>query len=176
MPCSQTLIGIAKDCAVNLGGVKRVLAANYDDIATVTVTDNQISAITMNGAAAFVEFNFRPQTANFASTWQIGDGGAKYVQTLLAMVFSRMETSKRIAVMALAQADAVAIVEDANGKFWYLGKDYPLELNTGDAGTGTVRTDRNGYGITLEDNSRELPFEVNPSIIDALLIPDSTPK
>lgn len=167
MPCSQTLIGIAKDCAVNLGGVKRVLAANAADVTNVTVTDNIITAITKS--AAFVEFNFRPQTANFASTWQIGDGGAKYVQTLLAMVFSRMETSKRIAVMALAQADAVAIVEDANGKYWYLGKDNPLELNTGDAGTGTARTDRNGYGITLEDNSRELPFEVDASIIDGLL-------
>lgn len=167
MTCSQTLIGIAKDCAVNLGGVKRVLAANAADITSVTVTDNIITAITKS--AAFVEFNFRPQTANFASTWQIGDGGAKYVQTLLAMAFSRMETSKRIAVMALAQADAVAIVEDANGKYWYLGKDNPLELNTGDAGTGTARTDRNGYGITLEDNSLELPYEVDASIIDGLL-------
>lgn len=176
MSCSQTLSGIAQDCASNMGGIKRVLIANADDVASLTLTDDVITAITMVTAgtppvaAKFVEFYFRPNTSNMTSTWQVNaENGTKYVQTLLQMVFNRMETSKRASIMALAQADVVAIVEDNNGLFWYLGKDYPLALNAGDGQTGTARADRNGYSITLEDNSRELPREVDDAIISGLL-------
>lgn len=177
MSCSQTLSGIAKDCAVNMGGIKRVLLANKDDVSAITVTSGKISAITMVSAgtppvsAKFYEFLFRPNTGNFASSWQINnENGAKFVQTLLTMIFSRMETSKRVAIMALAQADLVAIVEDANGLYWFLGYDDPLMLADGsDAQTGTARADRNGYTVVLEDNSNELPYEVDGTIVSALL-------
>lgn len=169
MSCSQTLTGIAKDCAVNKGGIKRVLLANKDDVTAITVTDGKISAITKS--AAFLEFGFRPNTGNFASTWQINnENGSKFVQTLLTMIFGRMDTAKRVAIMALAQADLVAIVEDANGLFWFLGYDEPLILTDGsDAQTGTARADRNGYTVVLEDNSDELPYEVDAAIISGLL-------
>lgn len=176
MSCSQTLSGIPYDCAANIGGIKRVLIANAEDVTAKTITDDVITAITMaqHGTppayATFVEFFFRAGTSSKTSTWQVNaENGTAYVQTLLTMVFSRMETSKRAAIMALAQAAVVAIVEDNNGKFWYLGEDFPLTLNAGDGQTGTARADRNGYSITLEDNSRELPREVDDAIISGLL-------
>lgn len=176
MSCSQTLSGIAKDCTGNMGGIKRVLIANAADIDAVTITSDEVTAITMvtSGtppvAAKFVEFYFRPNTSNMTSTWQVNnENGTNYVQTLLQMVFNRMETSKRVAIMALAQAEVVAIVEDMNGKYWYLGYDNPMFLNAGDGPTGTARADRNGYSITLEDNSKALPYEVDDAIISGLL-------
>lgn len=169
MSCSQTLTGIAKDCAVNKGGIKRVLLANKDDVTAITVTDGKISAITKT--ASFLEFGFRPNTGSFSSAWQVNnENGSKYVQTTLTMIFSRMETSKRVAIMALAQADLIGIVEDANGAFWLLGYDEALMLASGsDAQTGTARADRNGYTVVLEDNSDELPYEVDAAIIPGLL-------
>lgn len=171
MPCSQTLSGIAKDCLVNKGGIKRVLLANKDDVTAVTVTDGQITAVTMASTKKFLEFGFRANTGNFSSTWQINaENGTKYVQTLLTMIFGRMDTAKRVAIMALAQADLVGIVEDANGTFWFLGYDEPLMIADGsDAQTGTARADRNGYTVVLEDNSDELPYEVDSTIISGLL-------
>ena len=41
---------------------------------------------------------------------------------------------------------------------WYLGHDEPLTLNAGDGLTGTARADRNGYSVTLRDNSLEMPL------------------
>ena len=87
----------------------------------------------------------------------------------LVLVFNRMETSKRVEISALAKNDLVAIVKDANGKYWYLGKDEPVGATAGDGLTGTARADRNGYSITLQDNSLEMPYEVEASIIDALV-------
>ena len=37
------------------------------------------------------------------------------------------------------------------------------------AATGTARADRNGYSITLQDNSLEMPLEVLDTIIDGIV-------
>ena len=170
MPCSQTLSGIARDCAPSIGGIKRVLIANAADVIAKTLTSGKVTAVTMSGGAKFKEYAFRPNTSNMASTYQVSaENGTTYVQTLLQMVFSRMETVKRVEITALAKAETVAIVEDMNGAFWFLGWDSPLLLNAGDGQTGTARGDRNGYSVTLEDDSLELPYEVDADIIDGLL-------
>lgn len=153
-----------------MGGIVRVLLANRDDVASITVTTDAISAITMVSTKTFKEYNFRPNTSNMTSNWQISaENGVSYVQTDLVMVFNRMETTKRVEISAMALADLVAIVQDANGKYWYLGYDNPLHLSAGDGQTGTARSDRNGYSVTLQDDSLALPMEVASSIIENLL-------
>ncbi len=95
--------------------------------------------------------------------------GVRYVTTDLLLQFNRMETAKRVEITALALGDLVVIAKDANGKYWYLGKDEPVNASAGDGQTGTARSDANRYTITLQDNSKEMPFEVDPSIVDALV-------
>ena len=169
MPCPQTLNGIARDCQSSMGGIRRVLMANFDDV-TVTVTDGIISAIAMAGSAKFKEYLFRRNTGSLTSAYQLSDTGNNGVQSDLLMVFTRLETTKRVEVEALAHAEAVAIVEDCNGKFWYLGKDEPLAIADGtNAATGTARADLNGYNVALQDHSLELPLEVDATIIAGLL-------
>ena len=77
--------------------------------------------------------------------------------------------TRAVAINALAQNELVAIVKDANNKFWYLGMNEAVTATTGDGVTGTARGDRNGYSITLQDNSHEMPYEVNPEIVAALV-------
>ena len=161
MACSQTLAGLVNDCAANMGGIKEVYLANKADVATITVTSNKVTAITMASTAKFHKYYFRPQTSSMSSNWQVNlDNGVKYVQTDLVMVFNRMETTKRVEVVAMAQGDLVALVRDSNGLLWLLGEENPLILSAGDGLTGTARSDRNGYSVTLQDNFSELPHEV----------------
>ena len=80
-----------------------------------------------------------------------------------------MDTTKRIEISALAQGELAVIVKDANGAYWFLGKDAPVKASAGDGLTGTARADRNGYSITLQDNSLELPLEVDAEIVDDLV-------
>jgi hypothetical protein len=65
--------------------------------------------------------------------------------------------------------DLAVIVKDANGKYWYLGKDEPVNASAGDGQTGTNRGDANRYTLTLQDNSLEMPYEVDATIIENLL-------
>ena len=172
MPCTQTLSGIAKDCGSSMGGVVEIYVANASDVTAKTVTDNKISAITMVSTKYFHKYGFARNTGSLSSNYTIDETtGARFVASDLVLQFNRMETTKRVEISALAQGELVVIVKDANGLYWYLGKDAPVKATAGDGLTGTARADRNGYSITLQDNSLEMPFEVAASIIDGLLPP-----
>lgn len=159
MACTQTLTGISRDCLGNNGGIRKVWLANYDNVASLTVASGAITAISMSNSEKFKLYEFARNTSSLSSNYAVNaENGTSYVESDLLMVFNRMDTSKRLEIVALAQGNLVAIVEDNNGNKWYLGKDFPVTINAGDGQTGTARADRNGYSITLRDESAELPF------------------
>lgn len=169
MACNQTLAGLVRDCNPSMGGIKRVLAANRDEVGDITIAEDKVSAIE-TGTGKFKGYAFPRNTGSMSSSYQISaENGTSFVQTDLVLVFNRMETAKRVEMTALAQNDLVVIVEDANGKYWLLGKDEPVRATAGDGLTGTARADRNGYSITLQDVSQEMPYEVDETIIEGLV-------
>ena len=181
MPCAQTLSGLARDCNPNMCGIKAAWINNFDEVSGLTVGTSsddkgKITAITLvNHAAAgatdpvyenFKKYTFRPATSNFESTLNASEeNGPQDVTTLINLVFGRMETTKRIEMEALSLADLAMIVQDSNDVYWYFGKDNPVFASTANGGTGTARSDRNGYGITLQDNAKTWPFEVKPDAV-----------
>ena len=135
--------------------------ANYDDVTDITITSNQVTGITMASGKKFKRYYFRPGTSSMTSTLNLDvAAGVNFVQTLLTMLFSRMETVKRVEMSALAVNDLRAIVKDSNGVYWLLGEEEPMIANAGDGQTGTARTDANRYSITLEDNNSTFPKEI----------------
>ena len=170
MSCAQTLAGITRDCEPNMGGVKEVLLANFDDVESVTVSTNQISAITMASSAKFKKYTFKPETASMTSTLNADPKlNLSYISTELVLQFNKMDTQKRVEIGALALGELVSIVKDMNDKYWYLGKDEPVLATAGSGETGTARGDKNAYGITLTDNAKEFPLEVDGDVISGLL-------
>ena len=170
MPCLQTLSGLARDCSSNMGGILEVLIANADDVTGVTVSEGIISTVSMATSAKFKRYTFAKNTGSLTSTYTLDPAsGVKYVTSELLLQFNRMETQKRVEITALALGDLVCIVKDANGKYWYLGKDEPVNASASDGQTGTARSDANRYTITLQDESLEMPYEVDASIVDALV-------
>lgn len=170
MSCSQTLNGIARDCAPSMGGIKIAYIANFDDVATKTVTDGKISGITMASSAKFKKYYFRPGTGSVTSTLNVDPAnGTNYVSSEIALQFNKMETAKRVEMAALAVNELVVIIEDNNGLLWLYGYDEGVSASAGDASTGTARGDANKYGVTLLDNSHEFPYEVDPSVLSTIV-------
>ena len=170
MACNQTLSGLVKDCSPSMGGITEVLLANREDVSAVTADTGKITEITMASSAKFKRYSFARNTGSMTSTYTIDQAsGVRYVTTDLLLQFNRMETAKRVEISALAVNDLVAIVKDANGIYWYLGYDEPVNASAGDGQTGTARGDANRYTITLQDNSKEMPMEVDSTIIPALI-------
>lgn len=170
MPCIQTLSGLTKDCQPNMGGILEVMIANFDDVSSLTIADGIISTISMAASAKFKKYSFSKNTGNLTSTYNLDPAsGVRFVTSELLLQFNRMQTQARVEITALALGDLAVIVKDANGKYWYLGKDEPVNASAGDGQTGTARSDANRYTITLQDNSLEMPYEVDASIVDALV-------
>ena len=172
MACSQVLNGIAADCQSNVGGVREVYIANYSDVTAVTLdeTSNMIKTITMDTTAKFKKYAFKKNTSSMTSTLNVDPAnGINFVQTDLALVFAKQETVKRMEIAKLSLGELRVIVLDANGKYWFLGKEEFVSATAGTAETGTNRTDGNKYTITLTDYSASYPYEVDPTIIADLI-------
>lgn len=153
-------------CESNMGGIKKVWLANYVENAAIVdsstaATNGSITAFTSAvTTSAWTEFPMRKNVASMTSTLNVAEEGGTYVTTELAMVFSKMNTNKRIAMVALAQSEAMALVKDSNNKYWFLGKDSPITVSAGTGETGTAKADPNHYTVTLTDESEQYPYEV----------------
>ena len=172
MSCSQVLNGIAADCQTNVGGIREIYIANYDDVSAVTLdeTSNMIKTITMADTAKFKKYAFKKNTSSMTSTLNVDPAnGINFVQTDLSLVFAKQETVKRMEIAKLSLGELRVIVLDANGKYWFLGKEEFVSATAGTAETGTNRTDGNKYTITLTDYSASYPYEVDPTIVAELI-------
>ena len=158
--CSQINAGINARCDTSMGGIIEVAIANYDP-AIFTLSTNNVSA-NVETPVKWYGFRFRKGTSSMTSTLNIDDAnGVNYVSTELTMIFGKMDTAKRLAIAGLAAGEVVAVVKDANGKYWALGYDEPVTASAGEGVTGTARGDGNHYSITLLDNSTTFPYEVS---------------
>lgn len=167
---SYNLAGLCRDCDGSLGGIKEVYIALHKDVASVTLNSagTEISAITMNSGTTFYKYQLRKNTSSLTKTLNVADNGNTYVTSELNLVLGKMETKKRIEMCALSKEETAVIVLDANGKYWYLGFDEGVTASAGTGETGTNRTDNNQYTITLQDMSKEYPFEVPASVVEGL--------
>lgn len=169
---NQTIAGLCKDCEGSLGGIVTVYLANYQDN-IFTVTSGAVSAV--NSAVSFYEYQFRKNTGSMTSTLNIDPAnGVNFVSTDLDLVFSRMETKKRIEMAALSVGQLAGIVKDANGKYYALGVSEPLEASAGDGQTGTARTDGNRYHIVLTDNQESFPPLIPDDVFATVTIVQAT--
>lgn len=154
-------------CEANLGGIRKIWLSNY--VEDAAAYDGEGSGAThmitgFTSGATWVEYPMRKNTASMVSTLNVGDEGGVFVTTALNMVFSKMDTPKRLAMVALAVGECMAVVEDANGLRWFLGKDYPLTATEGAGETGTAKADPNHYTVTLTDESKEYPIQVSADV------------
>lgn len=172
MACTQSLSGIAAACETNVGGIREVYIANYDDVTDIEVdsTSNMIDTITMDTGKKFYKYLFKKNTSSLTSTLNVDPtAGVNFVQSDLALVFAKQETTKRMEIAKLSLGELRVIVKDANGKFWFLGFEEFVSATAGTAETGVNRTDGNRYTITLTDYASSYPYEVDPTIIEALV-------
>ena len=171
MGCAKTLTGMGLDCRESVGGIKEVYILGDRNEATVTVVNDAITTIVLAaGSDKFLPYKFRKQTGSMVSTINTSEeNGTTFVQTDVTLVFHKMEAKKRLEVASLMVGDCAMLVKDGNDKYWYLGKDEPVTMTAGTAGTGTAKGDKNGYDLTLTDLSNTLPYEVTKTTAEGII-------
>lgn len=167
-----TLAGLCKPCDGSLGGIIEVYLAPWQKDIYTEGTDGEVSAVT--SGVTFYKYQFRKNTGSMSSALNVSEENGNSVTTTLSLVFSKMETKKRIEMNALMALEVAAIVLDANGHYWALGADNPLTASEGAGETGTAKTDGNRYTISLQDDSLKFPAEVPSSVFAGLTIQEAT--
>lgn len=172
MACTQLLNGIAASCETNVGGIREVFIANYDDVTAIELdaTSNMIDTITMDTGKKFKQYFFKKNTSSLTSTLNVDPAnGVNFVQSDLVLQFAKQETTKRMEIAKLSLGELRVIVKDANGKYWFLGYEEFVSATAGTAETGVNRTDGNRYNITLTDYSSSYPYEVDSTVIAGIV-------
>ena len=160
MSCtSYTLKGITNDCSTSKGGIREIYIADWQkDIFTVGDSAGTVTAL--KSETQWYKYYIKKNTSSFTSTATIDQAnGVNYVSTELSLVFTKMETAKRVEMSALLLNDVAVLVVDANNKVWCLGKDNPVNASAGTGETGVAASDGNKYTLTLTDESDTFPFE-----------------
>ena len=184
MACNTvTLNGISAQCHTAAGGIKRVLIAQKEDVTNITV-DNAtgvIDCITLASGKYFAQWLFRKNTGSFTTSLTSDPAiGTQAVTTDLNLQFTKAEATKRLEIQSAINAAAVVIVElqdkikDATSgelidQYILLGKDNEVSVTAVNMQSGTAMTDLNGFTLTFQDVSVELPHFVDASIIPSLL-------
>lgn len=170
MACNVTLTGIGYSCEANLSGVKAVYICDYEDVSTMTVSNHNITAITMKSGKKFYEYVFNKNTASLTSTLTKDEtNGYQYYTNELAGNINKMDTTKHIEIGELMQGRLNCIVNDKNGMFWFLGTDNYATGTACVAQTGAAPEDGNFYQLTITDESKELPYSIDSSIISGIV-------
>lgn len=155
MSCTQSFNGILSNCTPSMGGIVKAWIANHDE---GVLTTNSSS---VDDPGTFFEFVVRRESSSMTSTITADPKThTRYVTTEVTLVFPHMDEDKRLELEKVIAADMAVVVKDANGKYWYLGKDNPVNVSAGTGQTGTAAGDSNNYTITLQDVSHSLPVAI----------------
>lgn len=180
MSC-RTLQGInlTDNCTSNMGGLKTTvyIGERADIVATANDTTGIVTLAKATGVTDPIAkaFQFRKQSSNLSSEFTADDvNGIYYVTSTLDLHFARQDEGKRLAIQSvILNPDLFAIVQDSNGKIYFLGLDNPVTTTAATAVTGTSFTDANEYTIQLQDMSSELPYFVTESNLAAMMEDDN---
>lgn len=172
MSC-EALEGIVKSCDNNSGGIYKVWINQQDNIDLFTLDGTltwTIDSITLtNPLNTYTEFEIRRNTGSYTEEAAIDlvNGSSYYTQTITLMFHRRDQSkSQAIKVLGAGQQYLNAIIQDANGKYWY----FPyLQLTGASEGSGTARADGSKYQVVLTAENEYLAYEVMASVIPTVV-------
>jgi hypothetical protein len=168
MPCALTQ-GYTLDCKESLGGIKAVWLIAHANVSGVTEASGIVSAITKSAGKVFYKYELVKNTGALTETItaSVENGTVFYAQEL-SIVLNKLQANTRNEILLLAKNTLMAVVQDANDKYWLVGRYQGLDITAGTAVTGTAQADRNGYTLTFSGGEKELAPEVNSGIIAGL--------
>lgn len=149
---SIAALGIfARVCGKNVSGTQAIFIAEKASVTAITVTSDEISAIT--GTTPFVRVDADQDKMNWEQEdAKVGANNMKY-SNLVEFALSKLSKAMNIWSKALADASPCglySIVTDGNGQNWLVGYDAtslttrPLRYDNGKAKTGKLISEEDG--------------------------------
>ena len=173
MPCKLTNGIRLKDCDTP-GGVSESYFISIEDVDTMTVTDFQVSALTLKSTATAYKIAFEPQTSNFASNavGSVENSSAAFEQTCEIKI-NKIDNNVLEQIDALTKGRHMVIVKKADST-------YELYFHEGGAKfvanytTGTTLEDASGVTLTATHRQPSNMLLVSGTVMNTLPIAEET--
>ena len=174
MACNTVLAGVTYSCDdLALGGLTKIyigdkaalgttVSVDASDVVTIAPTGADLIA---DGTAFALEFNIKDGFSAFTDVKTIADGSVSAVPTITVEI-PKMSAAHRNALEDLANpnAEIVAFVETAAGTHHLVGFDYGLFASTIDGASGTSRSEKNRYQLTLTGEQSSLAYDITDTM------------
>ena len=174
MPCKLTNGIRLKDCDTP-GGVSESYFINIEDVDTMTVTDFQVSTLTLKTDAKAYKIAFEPETSNFSSN-AVGsqeNSSAAFEQTCEIKI-NKIDNNVLEQIDALTKGRHLVIIQKND-------KTYEMYFHEGGAKfvanytTGTALEDASGVTLTATHRQPSNMLIVSSTVITTLTIAEETP-
>lgn len=164
MSClQQAIAGIQNDCLGARGGIKHVAIALYKEGAITANTETHKAD--ESAELDWKHFYVRPNSSNFTQALtKDAANGISYVTQTVNLVFTRMDTVKKIEMNALINANLTVACQDAQGLWWICGYDAPATCTAGTGDSGTAVGDGSKYTCALTAESEWYMNEASPEL------------
>ena len=173
MACNTVLAGVTYSCDdLALGGLTKIYIGDKaalgttvsvaSDVVTIAPTGSDLIA---DGTAFALEFNIKDGFSAFTDVKTIADGSVSAVPTITVEI-PKMSAAHRNALEDLANpnAEIVAFIETAAGTHHLVGFDYGLFASTIDGASGTSRSEKNRYQLTLTGEQSSLAYDITDTM------------
>ena len=170
MACNTTLADIAYSCDdLALGGLTKVWLVDKTALnGEISVSTNAVTitptldTLALDNLAYSLEFNIKDGFSAFTDVKTISDGAVSVVPTITVEI-PKMTAAHRDALEDLANpnAEILAFVQTAAGTQHLVGWEYGLFVSTVDGASGTSRSEKNRYQITLTGEQSSLALDVD---------------
>lgn len=173
MSCKLTNGINLKDCDTP-GGVSESYFINIEDVDTLTVTDFQVSAMTLKSTAKAYKIAFEPQTSNFASNavGSVENSSAAFEQACEIKI-NKVDNNVLAQIDALTKGRHLVIIKKADGT-------YEMYFHEGGAKflanytTGTAFEDPSGVTLTATHRQPSNMLLVSATVMASLSIAEET--
>jgi hypothetical protein len=173
MACNTVIAGVSYSCDdLALGGLTKIyigdkanltsgvtpLVAVANDVVTITPASDTLLA---DSDVFQLEFNIKDGFSAFTDVKTIADGSVSAVPTITVEIPKMSGTHRDILNdLANPNAEIVAFIETAAGTRHLVGWDYGLFVSTVDGASGTSRSEKNRYQLTLTGEQANLSYDI----------------
>ena len=168
MACNVTLADISYSCDdVAIGGIVELHVANRTDaesaLTGVGSSDRAITAATAVSGVSQISFNNKDGFSVFSEVKTVAADGIVATVPTVSVELPKMTAAKITALNDISKggAELVAFVETAAGTFHVCGLDYGLYAGTVDANSGTGRSEKNRFQLTLTGDEQGLSYSIS---------------
>ena len=163
-----------KDCDTP-GGVSVSYFINIEDVDTLTVTDFQVSGLTLKTTAKAYRIAFEPQTSNFSSntvgSWE--NSSAAFEQACEIKI-NKIDNNVLKQIEALTKGRHLVIIKKADGTYEMYFHECGAKF-VANYSTGTALEDASGVTLTATHRQPSNMLIVSATVMASLSIAEETP-